>query len=334
MTCPSCDHTQASLWTRCHDRLRNVSLSNHAYYTCQKCKLVYLHPLTTNKHYAEFYDSAYISHQSPIYNQTISSKASVAALWRTQIWQYILDVPMGLPRRISVINKVWLFCLSKTRLFRHTPLKAYGCGHRILDVGCGAGSFLFLLKSLGWKTSGLEPSTAMVKNGYKFDLHIKQGINIADHWEQPTFDAVVLNQVFEHLEDPDTTLKEIYNATKENGILVMNFPNIQSVAAQLFRSYWFNLDAPRHNLFPSKKTLTNLLKQTGWEPHLIYTASSTKGWTGSIEYILRDAIDLPIKQGSVRSCRWLNLAFIPIVRVLDWTHLGDNLYVIAKKTSL
>lgn len=65
----------------------------------------------------------------------------------------------------------------------------------------------------------------------------------------------------------------------------------------------------------------------------LYTASSTKGWSGSIEYLLRDVLHLKLPTGTIRQNRWVNIALTPVVRRSDWIGYGDTLHLIAKKSA-
>lgn len=318
MICPSCQQTTVKRWVYPRDRLRQKPLDTHAYYTCLFCGLVFLSPLVTAEHYDSHYDSAYLSHTTTRPTMPVSSpRRRFLMNERERAWKPTPSLRSRIFRR--------------TGFFRHTPLKMIGHGRRLLDVGSGAGTFLLTQQHLGWNVSGLEPSAAMVGQCRSWGLDVRQGFSIAEHWNERTLDVVVLNQVFEHLAEPHTLLQEAHNVLVRGGILYMNMPTAHSVVAKLFRSYWFNLDAPRHNLLFSPASLKILLEKEGFRVCDLYTASSAHGWSGSIEYLLRDALHLPLAHGLLRRNPLLNLLIKPLVRLLDWIGYGDNLHVLAKK---
>jgi SAM-dependent methyltransferase len=318
MTCPSCQQTTVRRWVSGQDRLRQKPLNTHVYYTCLFCGLIFLYPLVSSEHYDSHYDSSYLSHTSKRPTMPVPNpRRHFLMNERERAWQPTSSLGSRIFRR--------------TGFFRHSPLKMSGHGKRLLDVGSGAGTFLLTQQHLGWNVSGLEPSAAMVEQCRSWDLDVRQGFSIAEHWSDPTFDVVVLNQVFEHLADPHTLLQEAHQVLVRGGILYMNMPTAHSVVAKLFRSYWFNLDAPRHNLLFSPASLKALLEKEGFQVRDLYTASSTNGWTGSMEYLLRDALHLPLAHHRLRRNRLLNLLIKPLVRLLDWFGYGDNLHVLAIK---
>ncbi|MBI5370007.1 class I SAM-dependent methyltransferase [Candidatus Uhrbacteria bacterium] len=295
--------------------------------------MIFLHPQTTSHTYEEHYDDHYISHtEAPIKSPSFSPRAQWLMQIRRRIWQEVFCLPAGLPA--AGIFSRWIHNLLRyTKLFRATPLKYPGEGKELLDVGSGAGTFLLIQRHLGWHVHGLEPAPQMVQQSRVLGLDVQQGFSIEEHWSEPTFDAVVLNQVFEHLDNLHTLLVHVRQALKKDGILYMNMPNVWSLAAQIFRSYWFNLDAPRHNLLFSPRVLRTLLEQEGYEVLDLSTVSSTKGWSGSIEYWVRDAWHIPLSTGAIRNNWPVNRLLLPLVRLCDLVGLGDNLHVIAKKTN-
>ncbi|MEK7619964.1 MAG: class I SAM-dependent methyltransferase [Patescibacteria group bacterium] len=317
MICPSCQSPNARRWISCQDRLRNKPLDHHAYYRCLTCGLTFLHPQTTSQSYDQHYDAQYLSHVAERPRVPSDTARRLRLMQeRERAWE----------QNPSFFSRLF----RRTGFFRHTPFKMLGHGKRLLDVGSGAGTFLLTQQHLGWNVSGLEPSQSMVEQSRSWGLDVRQGFSIAEQWKEPTFDVVVLNQVFEHLTDPRQILRDARQALTQGGILYLNMPTNQSVVAQVFRSFWFNLDAPRHNLLFSPSTLRTLLQEEGFEVLDLYTASSTKGWTGSIEYFLRDALHVPLVDGRLRRHHLLNLLLKPLVRLLDWIGYGDNLHVIAK----
>ncbi len=334
MTCPSCCGQNARFWIRGQDRLRNKPLANSGYYRCLTCGLIFLYPQTTSHTYEEHYDDNYISHtEAPIKSASFSARTQWLMQMRRRIWQEVFCLPAGLPA-VGTFSR-WIHILLRyTKLFRATPLKYLGEGKELLDVGSGTGAFLVTQKHLGWRVHGLEPARQMVQQSRTLGLDVRQGFSVMKHWSEPTFDAVVLNQVFEHLDNPHALLAHVHHALKKDGILYMNMPNVQSLVAQMFRSYWFNLDAPRHNLLFSPRVLRTLLEQEGYEILDLSTVSSTKGWSGSIEYWLRDAWRIPLSTGAIRNNWSVNRLLLPLVYLCDWIWLGDNVHVIAQKRSL
>ena len=108
----------------------------------------------------------------------------------------------------------------------------------VLDVGCGGGYLLDLLKIDGKKTFGTEigiDSFNVARKKHKmyfgnFDhkLVIKK-----------QFDLIIFRGVIEHVEDPIGYIKKAQKLLKKNGhIFITATPNLNCIAAKLFKERW------------------------------------------------------------------------------------------------
>jgi len=99
---------------------------------------------------------------------------------------------------------------------------------RILDIGCGGGLFLSLLKQRGAQVTGIELSDsraqyAKAKHGLQIDKHPIESIYWQNGYAQH-FDAVTLWDVIEHVNYPQQTLQCAANVLKEDGYLLIDTP--------------------------------------------------------------------------------------------------------------
>ena len=107
---------------------------------------------------------------------------------------------------------------------------------RMLDLGCGDGTVLWLAKQDGWDVQGVElfPEHAKLVHdtlGFEVetsDITAYKGVDEA-------WDCVVLTHVLEHLPDPVGALAKIRRLLKPGGIAVLEFPNIDAFDARLRR---------------------------------------------------------------------------------------------------
>jgi 2-polyprenyl-6-hydroxyphenyl methylase/3-demethylubiquinone-9 3-methyltransferase len=101
-------------------------------------------------------------------------------------------------------------------------------GTKILDIGCGGGLFLSLLKEKGAQVTGIELSDsraqyAKTKHGLDIDKHPIE----SDFWQNgyaQRFDAVTLWDVIEHVNYPRQTLQSATNVLKPGGLLLIDTP--------------------------------------------------------------------------------------------------------------
>jgi SAM-dependent methyltransferase len=107
---------------------------------------------------------------------------------------------------------------------------------RLLDLGCGDGTVLWLARQDGWEVKGVElfpEQTRLVRERLGLDV---ETANIASYTGSPmTCDVVVLTHVLEHLPDPLAALRKIHEILKPSGIGVLEFPNIDALDARLRR---------------------------------------------------------------------------------------------------
>jgi len=136
---------------------------------------------------------------------------------------------------------------------------------KILDIGAAAGFFLHVAKENGWETFGVEPSKWMSEWGNKkFNVNIKNGVLKDVKFENGFFDVVTMWDVLEHTPDPMSELKETARILKDNGILIINYPNIGSKLARLAGSkWWFILSVHLYHF--THKTIRAYLEKNGFE---------------------------------------------------------------------
>lgn len=129
---------------------------------------------------------------------------------------------------------------------------------KILDYGSAKGLFL---KKLIEKIS-IEPYLFDITTKYKefwlktFNQENCSFYNLKDEWKN-SLDIVTSFYVFEHVKDPLTELKNIYQVLKEDGTVYIQVPNVYNHIAD-----FICIDHLHHY---SKISLTHLLNQSGFE---------------------------------------------------------------------
>lgn len=131
---------------------------------------------------------------------------------------------------------------------------------RVLDVGCGIGSYVKDLREIGFKsTTGIDPYI-------KADLHHADGTLIRKKYieeVQESYDVILSHHSLEHTPKPLETLKAIKNALVPNGICILTIP----VAEDLYRRYGadcYLIQAPQHFYLFSIESIKILAKNAGF----------------------------------------------------------------------
>lgn len=101
-------------------------------------------------------------------------------------------------------------------------------GAPILDVGCAHGWFLELARNR-YRALGLEPDSAVFEAARGKDLSMRNGYFPDALDASEVFDAIVFNDVFEHIPDSRATLAAIARHLSPGGLLVLNLPNSEGV---------------------------------------------------------------------------------------------------------
>ena len=116
-------------------------------------------------------------------------------------------------------------------------------GSLILDVGCGEGEFLSLLKNK-YKVVGID----LKKSGKRgFEYIVMDAHCLA--FKNSVFDAVILSDMLEHAENPFEIIKEVGRILKDNGIVFFSTVNKNPF------------------LYPLLKILDLVYSRKNWLPH-------------------------------------------------------------------
>lgn len=141
----------------------------------------------------------------------------------------------------------------------------YHAGGKLLDVGCGNGAFLDLMRRLGWEVEGIEPDSAAAAIAAGRDLRVCVADVVNAELPDSFFDAITLTHVAEHLPFPATAFDVLAGALKRGGTIVSISPNPRGLVRRLFNNKWYQLDPPRHFALPTVHAYRAILEPLGFE---------------------------------------------------------------------
>lgn len=306
--CPLCGFSTFKFLYVAYDRMLGLP-GKFSVKQCSSCSLVFLDPRPTRESLKKYYPS------KKYYAYTSSTKKGLFGILR----EYL----------VTHYYHPNLFSLFISTFIQNVPaMPSYVKNGNILDIGCGAGDTLVLLKNVGWDTYGLDMDEWALKNAKKRGLkNLRLGTYEAlAKYPDNFFDAIRLYHVIEHIDDAVVCLRLIRQKLKKNGELVVGAPNVDSIVSRLFRSYWYNLDIPRHVILFSPKTLTKLAKKEGFSVQKIEYCSAG-GIIGSIQYVLSSLLNTKI---DLIHILFFVLLFYPFDWLLNKIGNGDVFVMRAK----
>lgn len=209
---------------------------NFRFVTCNGCGLAYQTPRIRIEEIPEWYDGEYISHRKK-------------TNWGPLTWFY--------NRAMDKHDR------DKDRLVsRYVKL---GPESHVLDVGCGAGTFLARIANRYQShVAGVDfKNLSHLPSFRQFQFH--QGLFYEQDLPDSSFDLVTMWHFLEHDYDPFRTLATARRVLKSNGRLVIEVPRLDSLSFRLFGERWPGLQAPQHTVLFTKQMLLKFIERAGLE---------------------------------------------------------------------
>lgn len=179
-----------------------------------------------------------------------------------------------------------LYCY---RLFNKKDIK-------LLDIGCGRGQFIYLLKKRGWSVYGTETSSisaaAAKKKVGDDSILINKNLSELENIET-NFDIISLWHVLEHLKEPKKLTNLIDKKLANNGYVVLEVPNFRSFQHLINKNDWIHLDCPRHVTHFTKEGLINLFDNKKFRIIKSSTLSLEFGFYGMLQSLLNLFVPIP-----------------------------------------
>jgi len=163
--------------------------------------------------------------------------------------------------------------LKKIRLtsdIRNYIAQYTGNNGTVLDVGCGNGEFLAILKEAGFDVYGVEPdplSASFVEE--QFGIRVCRSMYQHTLFSSSSFSVITFIQVLEHLENPIEALSTAYMHLKPCGLLVIDVPSFNNPRILIYRLTRWKRLVRRDFIIPhcyyyTRRTLSNLVKKVGF----------------------------------------------------------------------
>jgi len=229
--CPICNSSERKPFLSCVDHF--LSKETFQIVECLVCGLRYTNPRPASGQLGKYYQSPeYISH-------TNTHK--------------------------GIFNRIYQLVRNYTLSGKYRLITQYIHTGTILDIGCASGEFLHVMKSRGWKATGIEPDEKTRQRAienYGIDVIDESGLTVIP---DGTIDVITLWHVLEHVPDLNGRLKEIHRILKREGLVIIAVPISDSFDAGKYSAHWAGYDVPRHLYHFTKKTMMILLERHSFQ---------------------------------------------------------------------
>jgi SAM-dependent methyltransferase len=150
---------------------------------------------------------------------------------------------------------------------------------RLLDVGCGIGSFLAEVRAAGFDVAGVELSA------YAAD-RVRKGLQIpvlaptleSLPAEGPRFDIITFWDVIEHVPDPEACIRRAHERLNPGGVILMTTGDFTAPVARVLGRSWPLLTPPEHLSFFSPLGLSSLMERCGFRVDSVRHPGKRVSW--------------------------------------------------------
>jgi SAM-dependent methyltransferase len=235
VACYLCGGTDAAALVSAQDDLTGKP-GQFRFVTCGRCGLSYQHPRLKLDHIRAYYDDEYIAHRKK------TDWGILTPLYRRAMDKHDRD-------KVALVRRY----------------RTLGPDNAVLDVGCGAGTFLAKVRSVfGSSVTGVD-----FKNlsglPWMQEVEFRCGLFYEQDFGVRRFDLITMWHFLEHDYDPPRTLRAARDLLAPGGLLVIEVPRLDSMTWRLYRERWPGLQAPQHTVLFSRKSLLAMVERCGLE---------------------------------------------------------------------
>ena len=217
-------------------------------------------------------------------------------------------------------------------------------GDNIVEVGPGSGELIIMLSKFGCLATAVEHSGSLASRLLnRENISVIEGDFKNQQLSESSYDGYLSFHVIEHEIDFKKHLAMASKCVKANGYAIIATPNSQGWEHKLPFNLSPNYDSSHFQLF-SKKSLTLVLKDAGWDVVAVTTPSYSIAWLRVITKIIRrmrgqneEATGGQYAMSDSKALKIAIAIFTNITFPFRWTQErmggGNELLIIAKRSS-
>lgn len=311
--CTMCGHPRSQEISADRNRRDGLPLSGR-YHMCSRCGHLFLWPAPTPEALKGYYEAASFETQAAM---DANSKPRFS----------------GLNRTLGFAEHRLLGRRTEEYFIGHRYLPARGDrGGRLLDMGCGEGTTLQAFRNRGWEICGVDISAEAIAEARKKlpDATLEVADLEETRVELGRFDLVRLDNVLEHVIDPEKVLRAARGYLAPGGELAVYVPHGRSLSLRLWGSRSVSHWVPFHlNLF-TERSLSELILRAGFASVEVRYLDPPSWWTLTMAQVVSPDVRLSEAGERVTQAPGLRALSLPF-RLLSPLCRGEELFALARR---
>jgi len=232
-TCPVCGSKE---WTK------RYRIDAWTVEECNSCGFAKIDPMPVRENRAECYS------EEKIIERNVKQKS------------YLQKLSRFLKRLFSKATKRDKSAIFYNKLRRYLPPKS-----KVLDIGCGDGSFICKAKK-DFVCTGIEISDYLASLARKHSgIKVITGNFLEIEFKSEEYDGVTLISLLEHLDDPLQAIKKCFKFLGQGGVLLLKTVNYNCLNRKIKKDLWTGFRPPDHVVYFNPSNLELLLKKAGFK---------------------------------------------------------------------
>jgi 2-polyprenyl-3-methyl-5-hydroxy-6-metoxy-1,4-benzoquinol methylase len=173
---------------------------------------------------------------------------------------YLQKFSRFLKRLFSKITK-----RDKNAIFYNKLNRYLSPRSRVLDIGCGDGSFMCKAKD-SFACTGIEISDYLASSARRHPgIKVITGNFLNTEFKGEEYDGVTLISILEHLDDPLQAVKKCFEFLGSGGVLLMKTVNYNCLNRRIKKENWTGFRPPDHVVYFNPSNLELLLTKAGFK---------------------------------------------------------------------
>lgn len=138
---------------------------------------------------------------------------------------------------------------------------------KFVEIGCADGAVLFALEKIWGKQTELYGADIAIGHIVQPEdsLVTFTDQDLTNVFKPNSIDGAALFEVVEHLPNPKKYLSDLNVLLKTGGQIMGTLPDVDGIWRKVFPKHWSGLQIPRHQLFFTRSTLTQLMNDCGFQ---------------------------------------------------------------------